>query len=162
MKKIAFYAFAVVLAVASAYAVTALAAPPTPAIDASGNVRAASTLYPGVVTTGTQSFAGAKTFTTNTILGASGTGISLSKRCSATLATSAITAGNTITQSITCAGCAAGADCLVGPPATLETGLNLSCHASATNTIVLYLGNITPATVTPAANQIVNVRYLNP
>jgi hypothetical protein len=95
-------------------------------------------------------------------VGSAGTPISLSVRCSATLATDAIAAGTTVTQDIACTGAAVGAECSVGGPATLEAGLTQSCRVSSTGHVDLRTANVTAGSITPAASQTVSVRVLNP
>jgi lysophospholipase L1-like esterase len=127
---------------------------------------------PGVVSTGTVQTKGlvstdmatlpqAWITADGTYLGAAGAGIAESLRCTATLATSAITAATTATQSIACTGVRPGAECSVGGPSTLEAGLIQSCLVSALDTITLRTANVTAAEITPAGSQTVSVRVTN-
>jgi hypothetical protein len=95
-------------------------------------------------------------------IGSSGTNISSSVRCTATLATDAIGAGTTVTQDIACVGAAVGAECSVGGPAALEAGLTQSCRISSADHVDLRTANVTAGSITPAGSQTVTVRVWNP
>jgi hypothetical protein len=101
-------------------------------------------------------------------LGASGTNISNSIRCTATLATDEIPSCQStvsdcyVTQLLTCTGAAVGGECSIGSPSTLEAGLVQGCAVAGADSVAVRTVNATKAAITPAGSQTMSVRVWNP
>jgi hypothetical protein len=96
-------------------------------------------------------------------IGSSGTPISSSVRVTAVLDSVKIPAGVcAFDQAIVVAGAIPGAECAVGMPPTIESGLTWSCFVSAMDKVKLRVCNVSNAPVSPAASQTVAVRVFNP
>lgn len=95
-------------------------------------------------------------------IGDGGTAVKSSFRCTTTLATAEIAPSITAPQPVPCPGAAIGAECTVGGPPTLESGLLQSCLVTATGVVQLRTANLSANPIAPAGGQTVSVRVFNP
>lgn len=93
-------------------------------------------------------------------IGASGTAIASSYKIASTVDLAEIAANTCLDTTITLAGAAAAAGCVVGAPATLEAGLTQMCFVSGANLVKLRTCNVTVGAV-DAASHSYSVRVFN-
>jgi hypothetical protein len=94
-------------------------------------------------------------------IGDSGSKISGSYRLVSTIDMSSIAANACLDTQLTRTGVVAGAECTVGAPSTIETGLILNCFAAGANLVKLRACNVTVGAIDPAS-QSFSVRVFNP
>lgn len=180
------FGLAFVLAAALLVHSFASAAPPAPAIDASGNVRAASATSPGILTTGAQTIAGAKNFTgtasfsainvttvaasavtatgalkggTLTIGGVTGSQIDASYLLTTSKDFTSITAGDCATDHAVAFGYATlGQTCILGYSSAPEAGLVADAFVSGAGTVTVRACASKGATAVDPADRVYTVR----